>query len=408
MQVSKLLNSVADFLREWSLDSFPGEKIKNFVNRGPPLKDISNIFVSVIDPCILEQDELRVRAKKNSSLLLYGKSEEYTVEKPKGEGKIVDAIRKKAGDYSLDKPFVCKLDNVTLIGEFPLPITGDKKIILEAIVRPVVLTLHIGFSVLSLIRSGPEGDFVRDENINQGFLLFNKWNEGYFHWTAENLSRLQGVREYEERTGNSVKIIVGPDLTSWQKETLEILGYDSEDRVAWRDFIGRVNSLVIPTGRRGSADAYEWIRKEVENNLGGDKSSFENSNRIYISRNDADERRVQNESELMRKLSALGFKKYELSNLSVSNQVRLFQNAEIIVAPHGAGLINIIYNKNKGDLSVIELIPEDDIRLQYVTLCSQLGIRHYPIVCSSVGVDMVGETQEIIENVERVIENRES
>lgn len=65
--------------------------------------------------------------------------------------------------------------------------------------------------------------------------------------------------------------------------------------------------------------------------------------RIYISRAKAGWRKVVNERELMQTLRRHGFQRYFLEDLSSQEQIQLFQEAEVIIGPHGAGLANVVF-----------------------------------------------------------------
>ena len=82
------------------------------------------------------------------------------------------------------------------------------------------------------------------------------------------------------------------------------------------------------------------------------------SNRIYVSRNDARLRRVLNEKSFMPSLEALGFQRAVLGELPIAQQVALFKNAEIVIAPHGAGLAHIAWCKP--GTKIIEFFPSPD------------------------------------------------
>jgi capsular polysaccharide biosynthesis protein len=76
--------------------------------------------------------------------------------------------------------------------------------------------------------------------------------------------------------------------------------------------------------------------------------------KIYISRSQASFRRVKNESELTVILLSMGFECLNLESLDFESQVKIFQNTHIVVAPHGAGLANIVFMPLGS--TVIELI----------------------------------------------------
>ena len=67
-----------------------------------------------------------------------------------------------------------------------------------------------------------------------------------------------------------------------------------------------------------------------------------------------------------------------LSGMSVRDQVRLFRDARTIVAPHGAGLTNMIYAEHA---RIIELLPGDGWDLGYfISMARTLGHEHHPVV----------------------------
>jgi capsular polysaccharide biosynthesis protein len=65
--------------------------------------------------------------------------------------------------------------------------------------------------------------------------------------------------------------------------------------------------------------------------------------RIYVSRAPARRRRVLNEPEVVRALGDRGFVCVELEHLTWAEQIELFRRAKAVVAPHGAGLANIVF-----------------------------------------------------------------
>ena len=67
--------------------------------------------------------------------------------------------------------------------------------------------------------------------------------------------------------------------------------------------------------------------------------------RIFICRNKAGRRRQYNEQELFDTVSPYGFKSIFPEELSMAEQISAFYNADIIVAPSGAALTNLLFIK---------------------------------------------------------------
>lgn len=102
--------------------------------------------------------------------------------------------------------------------------------------------------------------------------------------------------------------------------------------------------------------------------------------RIYITRKDtAVGRRILNEGELIRVAEQFGFQSHTLEGMSLAAQIELFFDAEAVLAPHGAGLTNLLFSDHVG---VVELHPTPTAFPHYYFLSQALGHR-YRCVCSN-------------------------
>jgi hypothetical protein len=96
--------------------------------------------------------------------------------------------------------------------------------------------------------------------------------------------------------------------------------------------------------------------------------------RLYISRGDADRRRIVNEAELTAALEGRGFVAVHLAKIPVEEQIGLFRNAEIVVGPHGMGLTHIAMGKNIG--RVIELFHPEAGTNAYAFVARSAGMQY--------------------------------
>jgi capsular polysaccharide biosynthesis protein len=71
-------------------------------------------------------------------------------------------------------------------------------------------------------------------------------------------------------------------------------------------------------------------------------------------------------------LAPLGFRRYEMETLPLDEQVRLFYDAEVVVAAHGAGLANLLFCGPSARL--VELFPHSFVIPTYYLLCCALGL----------------------------------
>jgi hypothetical protein len=199
----------------------------------------------------------------------------------------------------------------------------------------------------------------------------------------QSLIKLEGLEYYQEQTGIKPVLIIPSNLPKWKIESLRLLGYEPDDCIQWNRSRIKVKQLVVPSFRHGpnglmSATACRWLRQRMFSNLpdlGSQQLSF--SSRIYISRPKTVGRHIINEDEVMEALTPFGFVAYTLENLSFSDQVRLFSQAEVVVSPHGAGLTNIIFAEN---LIVVELFGSFGIPTLFL-ISKALGF-HYGCLMS--------------------------
>lgn len=100
--------------------------------------------------------------------------------------------------------------------------------------------------------------------------------------------------------------------------------------------------------------------------------------KIYISRQDAATRRIDNEEALRVMLEKLGYQTVVMTRFTPAQQRALFKNASCIVAEHGASLTNLVFC-NPGT-SVIELFSPIKASLAYAKLSVLLNLRYRAVV----------------------------
>lgn len=370
-------------------------------------RPVSEFFVEALSPVTLDRNRMEQRFTENGSIEYYDREREVTVDLPVGKDH-VETFSERIGTYTISQPFVGALEDVTLFGSYPVVFDRDKNLVLEPMVQPSVLTLNIGYTGLDFISDPIEmSRGFSPESFDCAVLLYNRWNRGYYHWTVETLTLLQGVRTFEERTGVSPKLIVGPDPNRFQLQTLEMLGYGEDDLINWDCMKAKVERLIVPSMRRElnrgtvSPIAYQWLRDQMRSAVSNTAYVSEDvSKRVYISREDAPRRRIVNEDEVLDVLHEYGFEKYVLSDHNVAEIIDLFIQADIIVGPHGAGLTDIMYTD---DVTVVELFRSNDVRPTYYVLSEHLDHRYRYLLCDYEGPDLVVDTDALEELIAREI-----
>ena len=82
------------------------------------------------------------------------------------------------------------------------------------------------------------------------------------------------------------------------------------------------------------------LLKSIRDIIPREKQKFE---KIYIRREDANYRKILNESELIEKLKKNDFKVINTSQYEIFEQISIFSNAKIVLSTYGSGLANIVF-----------------------------------------------------------------
>jgi capsular polysaccharide biosynthesis protein len=107
----------------------------------------------------------------------------------------------------------------------------------------------------------------------------------------------------------------------------------------------------------------DWLRNRFLPLAGESSGGTERRRRLFISRSASRNRRLVNEEEIWAQLEPRGFEYVLAENLDFAEQVAMFANAEAVVAPHGAGLTNLVFCAP--GTRVIELFPSRTVDCYY-------------------------------------------
>ena len=214
------------------------------------------------------------------------------------------------------------------------------------------------------------------DGLDEAFVLpdNNGWRSHY-HTVVNICSSLF----FYERLELTCDVIVPGELTRAQREILRVSGVGGARRVFSADDVS-----CVPIGRAycggkiGGQLLREWYRT-VTSRLLGTEASRAPGTVLYISREDAITRTLADEDRLQDELSRrFGTRIAHMENLSFDAQVRAVCGARVLIAPHGAGLTNLIFAAP--GTWVIELLPDRHARQTFRDLAAVAGHRYVPLV----------------------------
>jgi capsular polysaccharide biosynthesis protein len=228
------------------------------------------------------------------------------------------------------------------------------------------------------------------------FSLVSVYCRGYYHWIHDALAALHQVLEW---LPPSTRIIVPDGLSDVQIRLLEAMNVPAQ-RICCHhsNEIVTVDELYfvppLTKTRFDDPEVTQWLSDRLRkafvepSAVPGQKSA-----RLYVSRAKAARRRIVNESEVLAVLQPLGFEVIHAEDLSVDQQAACFAGAEMIVAPHGAGLTNL-YFSTPGTKVIEILFDPIEYRSCYWSLSEAMGMEY---------IYTVGEAVEIPNTPEKDI-----
>ncbi len=197
----------------------------------------------------------------------------------------------------------------------------------------------------------------RAADLDRAYMFGTRGWDNYYHFLIDTCAKFV---EYDENGAipAGAPLLAPQPLRGFQRAYLSLLGID-EDRIhVTEDRPTKISALLIGAPRRqvyvSSQNAVRALRSRVLQTL--NLSHDAGGRKIYISRQSAATRRILNHDALQEVFAEYGVETFAPEGKSVAEQIEIFSQAATIIAPHGAGLANLIYaNQPK----VIELIPVD-------------------------------------------------
>lgn len=304
-------------------------------------------------------------------------------------------------NHTFERPFIAKLESGRIMNNTGWATTDKYHIILDSdksiehrIRRETGMVESVMLEIKSNINNGiDEYDLMNAvpfTSINRPTGFTN-----YYVWVTDYLTKLQSISYYSQISGKEPKIIIPDNSPGWVLDSLKTLGY-GDQIVIWEPSNQlHVKNLIVPSVRRNESlygdgqktrykkplppSACTNLRANALEQIKRRDDHF--SSNVFISRDDANKRQLKNRDEIMDKLSTKGFVSYTLSDMSFSEQVLLFNQADKIVGVHGAGLVNLVFAE---ECEVTEIMGDIFIPTYY-TLSKTLGHNYQVVSGESLG-----------------------
>ena len=215
-------------------------------------------------------------------------------------------------------------------------------------------------------------------NLTQGASGYNN----YSHWLLDIVPKIIILsKAYDLK---KVDYFYFSKLNHFQKETLKILKLSSikiiDSKFNKHCLVENLMFCTHPHYFKGTLfNAHSNIPKWIIYNLRkifltAASKKIGNCKKIYIDRSDSQYNhcKIINDTEIKKYLKKKGFKIIRLSEYSLKQQISIFKNCNLVVGPHGAGLVNLIFCKKKTKVLEIKNIGHPNIGYQKISKYNKL------------------------------------
>ena len=182
-----------------------------------------------------------------------------------------------------------------------------------------------------------------EKDKGMAFIAFNAGWRNYYHSLTQGFFSAWLIKHFFSEISGT---FVFPDQSGWRMRYLELLDCTNNLFTCHKNAVVKMpKAMLISSTYKDTYHPSPLLRDYGEHLVARITSNHPSYKNIYISRKDSGNRVMLNEDSVESFFKTKGYHVISLSGLSVDDQILIFNGAEKIVAPHGAGLSNIIFCK---------------------------------------------------------------
>jgi hypothetical protein len=219
--------------------------------------------------------------------------------------------------------------------------------------------------------------------------------DNYAHWFTAHLGKLVLLRD----RGMLDDLVLPADRPAWLDASLARIGVAPATELP-RGGVLAADELVVIACDRFRPELLGPARDAAADPPRGPEA------RVFVSRRSARGRRLLGEAELVPVLARHGFDMVEMERLSWEDQVALMARTRVMLAPHGAGLTNMLFCAP--GTTVIEIADPAYPNPNFYAMAAALGHRYGLVAGRGVGPghplrqDLTVETAALAAALERL------
>ncbi|MEQ6121918.1 glycosyltransferase family 61 protein [Reichenbachiella sp. MALMAid0571] len=224
-------------------------------------------------------------------------------------------------------------------------------------------------------------------------IIHNAYYSNFYHWLIEAMPRLY-VSEF---LTNQCTLVIPKKVSLFHKQMLDLFKFKN---ILYLDdhLLVKAETFILPMHTSTGLSHYPQIMRGLRDRIlplvlaSKCNKDLLKAKNIYISRGKALKRKIINEQEVLNVLLRHNFISVELESLPFTDQVSLFNNAEVVCGVHGAGLSNMIFSPDKTTYVVFK--NEEHPDPAFINLANCFSHNFYLLDCSDPNSHLKGRNPQ--------------
>lgn len=227
-----------------------------------------------------------------------------------------------------------------------------------------------------------------DEDV---IFAFNSFCPSFGHYMLTSLPIISTF--FEDIRSGSLKVVVPEHLPQWMISFLYELGLNEQHLLYLSNLPHRFRTAIV-SNILDASNTRAPNPNSVRSPKFAEDTPVKNDSmrRIFVRRSDTgnvSSRTICNEDEVQRAMESKGFKVVEPAKMRLHEQIDAFQNADVIVSPHGSTFANLVFCRP--GTRVLDLMPDswvgirgDSLRDVWASrLCAVADLEYSVLLCPS-------------------------
>lgn len=224
-------------------------------------------------------------------------------------------------------------------------------------------------------------------HLNASVLVWDDWGSGnYYHWFCESLVRLNAFLD----TGKEAVVLLPANPPNFVLDSLKHLFPSVQTKTMKANRLHLFRRLYIQDYLVLNVPhpSVLFIRERMLGVLSSQIGSVAEPTRLGILRKGSLRRRIINQEDYETWCVENGIRLIDPGEFSFIEQVRLFAQANFLIAPHGAGQTNMLFMRSGASIMEINKADTAAATMCYLSLSAQLGFRFYYLPAKVSGYDL--------------------